>query len=354
MQLYVQAMRPLGAGAAQRALEELKKRLAAEGLFDDARKRPLPFFPHTIGLVTSRVGAAVHDVLTTIRRRCRPCRVVLSPAPVQGPEAPRELLAALRALERFGACDVVIIGRGGGASEDLSAFNDEALVRAVAAFPVPVVSAVGHEIDFTLCDYAADRRAATPTAAAELVVPVYSELSDCVGELETRARNALLRRVEHLYDRVGHLGGRLRDPARTVAAGRQRADEMLIRMERALRARHRRSSAALDASHARLQRIGRSRTSEIARTLASLEARLQRGAATRIAGAQTTFAELRSKLDALSPLAVLDRGYSLVSREGRLVRSAADVASGDELELRFHRGRARARVTTTTPPKEDS
>ena len=349
MQLYVRAMRPVGAGAAQRALEELRKRLHAEGLFDDARKRPLPFFPKTIGVVTSRAGAAVHDILTTIRRRCRPCRVIVSAASVQGPEAPRELLAALRALELFGECDVVIVGRGGGAIEDLSAFNDEALVRAVAAFPVPVVSAVGHEIDFTLCDFAADHRAATPTAAAELVVPVHSDLAEDLRRLDARLHGGVRRRAAHLRERVGNLSGKLKDPARLVARVRQRADDLAIRMERALIGRHRRAVLALDDANQRLLRIARTQTAEMARNVSKLDERLRRDTVERAVAARTRFTALGAKLDALSPLAVLDRGYSLVTREdGRLVRSTAEIEAGDTVAMRFHHGSATARVLRKT------
>jgi exodeoxyribonuclease VII large subunit len=353
MQLYVRAMRPVGAGATQRALEELRKRLHAEGLFDEARKRPLPFFPKTIGVVTSRAGAAVHDILTTIRRRCRPCRVILSAASVQGPEAPRELLATLRGLELFGECDVVIIGRGGGAVEDLSAFNDEALVRAVAAFPVPVVSAVGHEIDFTLCDFAADHRAATPTAAAELVVPVHSDLTEDLHRLDLRLHGGMRRRVTHLRDRVGNLSGKLKDPARLVARVRQRADDLGIRMERALAARHRRAVVSLDDANERLQRVARTRAAEMARGISKLDERLRRGTVERAAVTRTRFTALSAKLDALSPLAVLDRGYSLVTRaDGRLVRSAAEIQTGATVGMRFHRGSAAARVLSTETDEE--
>ena len=353
MQLYVSAMRPVGAGAAQRALELLKKKLAAEGLFDDARKRTLPFFPRTIGVVTSRSGAAIHDILTTIRRRCRHCRVVLSPAVVQGPEASSELRAALEALARFGECDVVVIGRGGGATEDLSAFNEEALVRAVAAFPVPIVSAVGHEVDFTLCDFAADYRAATPTAAAEAIVPVYSEIADAIAALDARLQGSALRYVDNLRHRVGNLAGKLRDPATLVAAARQRSDELMIRMERALVQRHRRAGNALDSIHARLQRLGRSYVAEVSKRLLALESRVERASAARVGRARTELAELHSKLYALSPLAVLERGYSLATRaDGVLVRSSADVAPGDGLNLRFHRGAASARVESTSDPED--
>lgn len=354
MQLYVQAMRPVGAGAAQRALEELKRKLAGEGLFDPARKKPLPYLPRTIGVVTSRAGAALHDILTTIRRRFRHVRVVLSPAVVQGAEAPGELVAALGALAELGGCDVVIIGRGGGAAEDLAAFNDERVVRAVAAFPTPIVSAVGHEVDTSLCDLAADLRAATPTAAAEAVVPVHAELAEQAAMLDARLGTSVVRHLENLRHRVGDVGGRLRDPAARVAGERQRTDELLIRLERALFDRHRAARTSFDGLQARMQHVGREYAAGVLERLRDLEQAMHRAAAERTRLAERSLGELRSKLDALSPLAVLERGYSLTTRDdGVLVRSSADIAAGDTLALRFHSGHAKARVLSTSTEDEE-
>jgi exodeoxyribonuclease VII large subunit len=348
MQLYVTTMRPVGAGAAQRALEELRKRLVAEGVFDIERKRPLPFLPGTIGVVTSRHGAALHDILTTIRRRYARCRVVVSAAVVQGAEAPADIVAALDRLADLGECDVAIVGRGGGAAEDLAPFNDEAVVRRVASFPVPIVSAVGHEVDYTLCDLAADVRAATPTAAAEAVVPVYAELVEDVASQELRLFGAARRHVDNLRHHVGHAAGRLRDPRALVATARQRTDELAIRLERALIQRHRVAAGHVSVLRDRVRTLGRTYVEELLRDTARLEQRMHRAVAERSQAAATRFASLHSKLDALSPLAVLDRGYSLATRDdGRIVRRASDVAPGDELELRFHAGRARTRVLET-------
>jgi len=345
MQLYVAAMRQVGAGAAQRALEELKRKLAAEGLFDPDRKRPLPFLPRTIGVVTSRAGAALHDILITARRRFPRCHIVLSSANVQGFEAPASIVAALGALERFGECDVVIVGRGGGAAEDLAAFNDERVVRTVAAFPVPVVSAVGHEVDFTLCDLAADHRAATPTAAAELVVPVYSELIADVDTLALRLDGAAARYVRNVRHRVGDAAGRLRDPRLLVAEARQSTDEAFVRLERALLARHAHGSTVWRRLRERLLETGRAYCGELERRLDGLDLRVHDAFSRRRERASTEFAALRSKLDALSPLAVLDRGYSLVSRaDGSFVRAAGALRPGEVLDLRFRRGRAHATV----------
>jgi exodeoxyribonuclease VII large subunit len=348
MQLYVTSVKPVGAGAAQRALEELRRRLAAEGLFAEERKRPLPFLPTTIGVVTSRSGAALHDIVTTLRRRFSRCHVVLSPAVVQGSDAPRELVSALAALERYGRCDVVIIGRGGGAAEDLAAFNDEAVVRAVAAFPVPIVSAVGHEVDYTLCDLAADLRAATPTAAAESVVPVLSEILDELEALDARLRRGAARYLDHLRHRVGNTAGRLKDPAALVAENRQRADEMLMRLERSLLFRHRSAVAHVRGLGERLYGLGARYVDDLELELEALEKRMHHGVERRRREAVTAFAELRSKLGALSPLAVLERGYSLTTRaDGRLVRDSGELAVDEDVVLRFQRGLASARITST-------
>ena len=348
MQLYLTAMRPIGAGAAQRALEELKRKLAAEGLFDTERKRALPRLPCVIGVVTSRAGAALHDILTTIGRRFPHCRVVLAAAVVQGAEAPKSIVSALDTLARFGGCDVVIVGRGGGAAEDLAAFNDERVVRAISAFPVPVVSAVGHEIDTTLADLVADRRAATPTAAAELVAPVHAELLAMVRTLDSRLRGAALRTVRNGRHQVGSTAGRLRDPRLLVATARQRTDDALLRLERALGDRHRLAESAWRGLRERLLETGRTRNAEATTRVGDLDARMRDGMGHLRERASTSFAALRAKLDALSPLAVLERGYSLASRaDGSFVRAARELQAGDTLDLRFRRGRARARVLET-------
>jgi len=352
MQLYVTSVKPVGAGAAQRALEELRRKLAAEGLFDEQHKRALPYMPHTIGVVTSRSGAALHDILTTLRRRFSRCHVVLSPAVVQGGEAPRALVRALGALESYGRCDVVIIGRGGGAAEDLAAFNDENVVRAVAAFPVPIVSAVGHEVDYTLCDLAADLRAATPTAAAESVVPVLSEILEELGALDLRLHRAAVRFVDHLRHRVGSTAGRLKDPAALVAENRQRADEMLMRLERSLLSRHRGAGAHVRDLQERLYGLGTRYVDNLELTLEALDKRMHHGLERRRREAVRRFAEVSSKLGALSPLAVLERGYSLTTGvDGRLIRDAVEIDAGDEVRLRFHRGAASARITSTEENK---
>ncbi|MBI5506657.1 MAG: exodeoxyribonuclease VII large subunit [Deltaproteobacteria bacterium] len=350
MQLYVWAMKPVGAGAAQRALDELRRRLAAEGLFAAERKRPLPYLPQTIGVVTSRRGAALHDILTTLRRRFAGVHVVLAPAVVQGVDAPRQIVAALGMLAEYGACDVVIVGRGGGASEDLAAFNDERVVRAIAAFAVPVVSAVGHEVDVSLCDLVADHRAATPTAAAEAVVPVREELLAELATASHRLGASARRLVASLRHRVDAVGGRLRDPATALAQARQSVDRIEMRLERAAQRHFREAARDLDALTRAFLEAGRTRSAGVRARIQLAATRLDRAMRSRLSGQAGRLAALGSKLDALSPLAVLGRGYSLAARaDGSLVRSAEQLQVGETLALRFHAGRARAQVLWRSP-----
>ena len=316
-QMYVTAMEPAGLGALQLALEQLKRKLAAEGLFDPARKRPLPRRPRTIGVVTSATGAAVRDIIRVLHRRAA-VRVALAPTLVQGPDAPLRIVRALALLEAHVAPDVIILGRGGGTAEDLSAFNDEQVVRAVARARVAVISAVGHEADVTLCDFAADVRAPTPSAAAELAVPVDAELREALGGLRLRLARALRRVVEaerHAFER---LMARLQ-PRHAIRQRRQALDELTARL-RTLhpRARLARDRAALDKLRAQMER----------RVHVILAARRH--------GLETQM----GKLDALSPLRVLDRGYSIATRaDGHAVRDAVEVAPGDPLAVRLARGR---------------
>ena len=347
LQLYVDYAEPAGAGAEAAAFEELKRKLASVGLFDDARKRKLPSVPRRIGVVTSRSGAALRDIIRAIHRRFPPAQIVVADCQVQGATAPAQIVAALRQIESA-AVDVVIVGRGGGAQSDLAAFNDERVVRAVAACRVPVVSAVGHEVDVTLCDLVADRRASTPTAAGELVVPVRDELRAALELEQRRLRRELglyLRGArQELDDLIG--GGRAALTARLSA----RATE-LRRLEVRLLAAHPRAQVA--ARRAALAALERRLTSPVARVAAGrrgldgqrsrLDAALRRGLDRR----RAAFAALVARLEALSPLRVLERGYALTTRGGHVVTDAGTLHAGDEVELRFAIGRAKARVTET-------
>lgn len=346
-QFYIDRAEPAGLGARTLELEQRKKRLSAEGLFDPARKRPLVAWPRVVGVVTSASGAAVHDIIEVARRRC-PTAIVLAPALVQGPEAPRSLIMALSRIAKVDGVDVVIIGRGGGSAEDLWCFNDENLVRAVAACPVPVVSAVGHEVDVSLCDLAADLRAATPSHAAELVVPDRDGVIDRLHGLKVRLERGLSRalldqrsELDAAKARLARLGRGLTAPARTRLRSETASLQQQHPRQRLHRARRR-----LDALRARLAAAATLAPQRQRRRLLALDNRLyaaMQGAPRRD---RLRLAGLAGGLTALSPLAVLQRGYAVVTDQtGTALVDAAAVEHGDTLDVRLHRGTLRVAVT---------
>ena len=367
-QLLVEEVEPLGAGALQLAFEQLKQKLDAEGLFRLERKRKLPMRPRRVGIVTSPTGAAIQDLLQVIGRRDPSMSVLLCPTRVQGEGAAQEIVAALRTLGASSLVDVIICGRGGGSLEDLWCFNEERVARAIAACPVPVVSAVGHEVDFTIADFVADMRAPTPSAAAELVVPVRDELRTSVMALRDRLRRATVRRVTEARHGLARVRGALTDPRHLLARHRLALDDAEHRSAAAIRGVAQRSrrrlthlGAAVQQHHpaARLTRGGaqlRALRSTLAHVLerplstrraalrasdAALEAAVLRPMATR----RERLAGLIGKLDALSPLASLGRGYAIVRRaRGSVVRSATDVKQGEKLEILLAEGRLQVRV----------
>ena len=335
LQLLVDAMEPRGLGALQLAFEQLKARLGAEGLFAEARKRPLPRFPGAVGIVTALGGAVIHDMRTVLRRRWPRCRIVVRPVRVQGAGAGREVAAAIEDLNRLRGLDVLIVGRGGGSLEDLWAFNEEVTARAIATSAIPVVSAVGHETDFTIADFVADARAPTPTAAAALVVPDREEVAAGLARAEAALRRALARRARDLPLRIEDLAARVRRGlARRLAWERRE----------------------LGTCAARLARVGPApglrRTRE---RLAAAGERLRFALGVRLRHLRGAFEQAAGRLDALSPLACLARGYAIVRRgdaAGPVVRDAATLAAGDAVALVFARGRARARIDATEPEEE--
>jgi exodeoxyribonuclease VII large subunit len=345
LQLVGTFARPAGRGALLEALEVLKERLGAEGLFAPERKRALPRDPRIIGIVTSAQGAAFHDIKSVAFRRAN-VRLVLAHAQVQGEDAPESILAALDRIEGYPGLDVLILGRGGGSGEDLMAFNDERVVRRIAIFAVPVVSAVGHEVDTTLADLVADVRAATPSQAAELVVP---DLRVRLREL-ARARAALARamskRLELERAKLMRLRAELTDPRFLLLERQQEVDELSFRLRRRLERLTALESARLSALRGRLQArhpravIARSK-SEFGPLRVRLDAALKR----RLAAGKSELADAAGRLDALSPLAVLSRGYALASSEaGRVLRSGNDVKLGERVAVRLGDGGFRAVV----------
>jgi exodeoxyribonuclease VII large subunit len=342
---------PAGEGRLAAELAKLRAKLAKEGLFDPARKRPLPPFPRTVGVVTSVSGAAVHDIVEVARGRC-PVRLVVAHCQVQGAEAPESIVRALALVQRLPELDVVIVGRGGGGAEDLAAFDDERVARAIAACRVPVVSAVGHEVDVSIADLVADVRAATPSNAAELVVPDRALLEGRLETLVRRIERALDARLDRERLRLDRLVRRLGDPRRTF--GRTRAT--LLDLERALHAALRRrlgrERARLSALGARVARHDpRTRLGDARRRLAGLERRLGAVRATLVARRRADLGELAARMQALSPLAVLARGYAIALHgpTGRALVRAADARPGDAVRLRLHEGALDATVVAVTP-----
>jgi len=348
-QLVVEMMEPKGLGALQLAFEQLKRKLEAEGLFDDGRKRPLPVFPRVIGVVTSPTGAAIRDILNIIGRRFGDLRILIAPVRVQGDEAPAEILQALINLQEVAELDVIIVGRGGGSIEDLWAFNDERVARAIVACRVPVISAVGHETDFTIADFVADLRAPTPSGAAELVVREKLSVVEALMDLYARLKQAVTAEIAGYRERVKYLGRRrvLTDPARALRDLHRRLDELQGRLRLGLR-----SSQRQVGHRVALATDGLRRSSPLARIaggaalLTQLSGRLSASAGHSVKVSRSRFAETVGRLESLSPLGVLGRGYSLTRLpSGAVVRSAGQVAVGDPLEILLHRGALGAQVT---------
>ena len=340
-QVIVEYAEPKGVGALQLAFEQLKARLAAEGLFDQARKRPLPFLPRRIGVVTSPTGAAIRDIVQVAHKRDPGVTIVLDPVAVQGESAAGEIARAIEELNEMGGFDVLIVGRGGGSLEDLWPFNEEIVARAVAASRIPVVSAVGHEIDFTIADFVADMRAPTPSAAAELVVRDRADLLERVVGYGDRSVHAVRTVLRDLYARVEAERRGLLDPTALVARAMQRRDEleMRLRLTQVNRLKHIRSAVeALRQDvllRSPLQLIQRGLT-----LLPHLRMRLQQRMTVALELWRRSLEESIGTLHALSPLAILGRGYSITRRwpELTVLRAASAVAPGEVVHVRLGAG----------------
>lgn len=296
-QLVTDLIEPLGAGALQLAFEQLKEKLAAEGLFDPARKRPLPLLPSSIAVITSPSGAAIQDMLNILKRRAPHIRIIVIPALVQGDEAPSQLIQGLEIANRFKLGDLIVLARGGGSMEDLWCFNHENLARAIQRSKLPVISAVGHEIDFTISDFVSDLRAPTPSAAAEILSGNWVEAIQQIQDLSKRMMNGMLRDLSTRKVLLSHVTARLVSPKDRLREQAQKIDELALRLERAMKVRFERKKGLLE--------------------------------------------QLLGKLDALSPLRVLERGYSLVrqvDKKSIVVKSVKQVKSGQELEITFYDG----------------
>lgn len=339
LQFVAQRLQPAGKGALLLALEALKRKLAAEGLFDSTRKRVLPRDPRVVGVVTSASGAAFHDIRTVAFRRGGVV-LVLSPALVQGDDAPRSIVVALERIERYPGVDVVIVGRGGGSGDDLMAFNDERVVRKIAALRVPVVSAIGHEVDISLADLVADVRAATPSQAAELVVPDGRARQAALQ----RTQSALARAMQSLLlterARLERRRARLGDPRFVVAERAQELDELFARMRRRVERSFKRRDQAMNQLVSRLfARHPRAVIAEQRARLAPIGGELEAAFRAQLHAQRERLVRDAARLDALSPLAVLGRGYAIVlDEQGRAVRRAKDTHPGQSLSVRVAEG----------------
>lgn len=351
-QLIVEHAEDAGAGALQKAFEALRDRLDAEGLFAATRKRALPDTPTRIGVITSATGAAIRDVLSVVSRRYPLGAVRIYPVPVQGEAAPAAIVRALEQAERRADCDVLLLVRGGGALEDLWAFNDERVARAIVACPVPIVSGVGHEVDITIADLAADMRAATPSAAAELVCPDLSALYARLPAMQTRLAQRMAARLDELQRHLHGLEQRLsrQHPRRRLEAAAQRLDDAELRLQRSAGHRLARARSALVQVDGRLQRIRPARRiQDQQRHLGELHQRLERSGQRHVQRADERLRATLRALHGVSPLQTLARGYA-IARDGdrRVIRTAEAVAPGDRIAIDLARGQLDCTVTTTT------
>lgn len=351
-QIVVEHAEPKGLGTLQLAFEQLKHRLAAEGLFDLDRKRPLPFCPRTVGIVTSATGAVVQDMITVLHRRCPLLRIILVPVQVQGDGAAQQIADGIQALNELDAVDVIIVGRGGGSSEDLWSFNEEAVVRAIVGSRVPVVSAVGHETDVTLADFAADVRAPTPSAAAEAVVPVLADVLQRLGELEARCHQAISHRCADERRRLELLVSHLAKIRFAIWDQAQRVDGAVLRMTHALQRVVKRGREKVHGIRQDLMR--RSPQSQVRHGLAivpQLRARLQTIMHHHLGRRLQEARGCMENLNHLSPLAIMVRGYSIIEDAvtHQVIKTAEQAAVGQDVVAHLSKGQLRCTVKETVP-----
>ncbi|CCG95057.1 exonuclease VII, large subunit [Marinobacter nauticus ATCC 49840] len=353
-QIIVEHLEPAGLGALQQAFEALKARLQGEGLFDPARKKPIPATPRHIGVVTSPTGAAIHDILTVLKRRCPAIPVTLYPTAVQGQPATADIVQAIDRAQQHGLADVLIIGRGGGSLEDLWCFNEEAVARAIAACPIPTVSAVGHEVDVTIADFVADLRAPTPSAAAEKISPDQQDWLRRLTEQQGRLGQSARRLLQRLDNQLGHLSARLRDPRRELLEKAQRMDELELRLNKAIRDRLDQQKQKTDYLLQRMSAQSPRRTLKTVREQTQrLEERLTLATRHQLRQKDERLQHIAQTLHVVSPLATLGRGYAIVKDDNdRIVRKAGDLETGSQITARLGHGSVSARVTEINSSSE--
>ncbi|NQZ01537.1 MAG: exodeoxyribonuclease VII large subunit [Bdellovibrionales bacterium] len=347
-QVFCESIEPVGAGALQKQFEQLKTKLKSEGLFDASQKKPLPRLPKKIAVVTSPTGAAIRDILNVLERRFRGLEVLVVPTIVQGASAAPKICQALGKALKVRDIDAVIIGRGGGSMEDLWCFNDEKLARMIASSEVPIISAVGHEIDFTIADFVADFRAPTPSAAAEVVSANAIELSENIGRLEERLHRSVTHQIEELWQKVDNLKRLLVDPQKSLQQARVRLRELTRRNRFAIDSTLRGQRAEIENKRLRLK----SPADRVEVLRAKVESLLQRNKQSQMQLLTVFKQRLQrqmSVLDAISPLKVVDRGYAIAEKDNRVVKSVNDVKSGDEMVVRVSDGLITSEVKGTGP-----
>lgn len=350
-QIIVEHIEPAGLGALQQTFEELKLKLQAEGLLDQSQKKPLPSTPRHIGVITSATGAAIHDILTVLARRCPAIPITLYPTAVQGKAATTDIVEAIEAARSHGVADVLIIGRGGGSLEDLWCFNEEAVARAIAACDIPTVSAVGHEVDVTIADFVADLRAPTPSAAAEKISPDQLQWLQQLRERQSRLSNAMTLALKRLSTQLGHLSARLRDPRRDLMEKAQRMDDLEVRLQKAISQRLTTAGVRHDHLHQRLvTQSPRRQVSASDEALQRVRERLASSIDQQLRQRQTKLEHAAQTLNLVSPLATLGRGYAIVrDNHGKIIRDTSQVSPGDTLSARVARGEVQAKVISIKP-----
>jgi exodeoxyribonuclease VII large subunit len=356
LQISAEFMEPQGAGALQVAFEQLKARLQAEGLFDASRKKPIPLLPQRIGIITSPQGAALRDILNILARRHHSANILIYPAQVQGESAATEVMAGLRYFQNSRGAhgvEVLVIARGGGSAEDLACFNHEGLARAVAQSRIPVISAIGHETDFTIIDFVADLRAPTPSAAAELVIRSRQEIESQVAGLDRRLARAVQYRLLIARQELTQLAkhGAFANMMGSIHHGQQKLDERRFRLEKAQRVLLERNRRRWETVSAAVRHYdARRRLAAIRQQLESEVTNLAAATRVRLLANGAVLDRLTASLEALSPMAILNRGYALVfDANDQLLKDAATVLPGEEIVARLMRGRLRARVTGSEP-----
>jgi exodeoxyribonuclease VII large subunit len=346
-QLVVESLEPLGVGALQKAFEQLKARLSAEGLFDERYKKPLPFLPQKIGIVTSPTGAVIRDILNITKRRFPAANILIAPARVQGNEAATEIIKALRNLQSYGKIDVIVIARGGGSLEDIAPFNDENLAREIFRSSIPVVSAIGHETDFTICDFVADLRAPTPSAAAELIVPERVELISKISTIKQRMIYGFCRHLEDNKDQLARLQERLTDPRRFLVNLQINLDYLRERLHAVLRNKKQNLYSDLRQLDIRIRHQSPARQiNEKKILLNNVQEKMVKNFSFRLAALKDKLHKNSAVLESLSPLGVLQRGYSITRSvaSGLIVRQLTDLRIGEDVNIQLARGNFNAKI----------